>query len=213
MSIEAMKQALEALEKVKDMAWDADSAEGRDVLTALRTAIKQAEKQEPVALDAAPSNSLPTWSECNRIIENDEFRKRAEAGLEGQVLDTPRTTPVPTALHRFIHEYDCADSYRSAWFMHRLEQVLNEVTYPQPQQAEKQEPVANIRTWHKNGELHAELWNWDKGIEGLPDGEHDLYTTPQPATQDNAFEGLAKAVREFATEQRAIEAKLKEKMQ
>jgi hypothetical protein len=38
-----------------------------------------------------------------------------------------------------------------------------------------------------------------------------LYTTPQPATQDNAFEGLAKAVRKFATEQRAIEAKLKER--
>lgn len=89
---------------------------------------------DPVALDAAPSNSLPTWSECNRIIENDEFRKRAEAGLEGQVLDTPRTTPVPTALHRFIHEYDDADSYRSAWFMHRLEQVLNEVTHPQPKE-------------------------------------------------------------------------------
>jgi len=38
-----------------------------------------------------------------------------------------------------------------------------------------------------------------------------LYTTLQPATQDNAFEGLAKAVREFATEQRAIEAKLRSK--
>ena len=35
--------------------------------------------------------------------------------------------------------------------------------------------------------------------------------TPQPAAQDNAFEELAKAVREYATEQRAIEAKLKQK--
>ncbi len=42
----------------------------------------------------------------------------------------------------------------------------------------EQEPVANIRTWRKNGELHAELWNWDRGIESLPDGEYDLYTTP-----------------------------------
>jgi len=49
------------------------------------------------------------------------------------------------------------------------------------QSAERGEPVANIRTWHKNGEQHAELWNWDKGIEGLPDGEHNLYTTPPAA--------------------------------
>jgi hypothetical protein len=50
-------------------------------------------------------------------------------------------------------------------------------------EAEKQEqgePVANIRTWHKNGEQHAELLNWDRGIETLPDGLYDLYTTPQP---------------------------------
>ena len=47
------------------------------------------------------------------------------------------------------------------------------------QRSQQQEPVANIRTWRKNGELHAELWNWDRGIESLPDGEHDLYTHPQ----------------------------------
>ena len=46
--------------------------------------------------------------------------------------------------------------------------------YAQPEQ----EPVANIRIWHKNEEQHAELWNWDKGIETLPDGYYDLYTTP-----------------------------------
>jgi hypothetical protein len=60
------------------------------------------------------------------------------------------------------------------------------------EQAEKQEPVkSDYRDWDYQDDL-------DK-------------STPQPSAQDNAFEELAKAVREFATEQRAIEAKLKEK--
>jgi hypothetical protein len=46
----------------------------------------------------------------------------------------------------------------------------------------KDEPVATICTWHKNGIQHAEHCDWDKGIEGLPDGEHSLYTTPPQRT-------------------------------
>ena len=44
MTIEAMKQALEALEAHADIGIKSDKA-----ITALRTAIEQAEKQEPVA--------------------------------------------------------------------------------------------------------------------------------------------------------------------
>lgn len=80
--------------------------------------------------EPAPESSLPNWSECNRIIENHVFRQRAAAGLEGQVIDTPPTSPEPTELHRFIYEYDDSDSYRSAWFMHRLEKVIAEVSRP-----------------------------------------------------------------------------------
>jgi len=41
----------------------------------------------------------------------------------------------------------------------------------------EQEPVACIRTWHKkNGDQHAELWDWCDGIGSLPEGEHLLYT-------------------------------------
>jgi hypothetical protein len=77
--------------------------------------------------------------------------------------------------------------------------------------AEKQKPVA-LET------VYETIIHWDEGggkrsRRELARRIVALYTTPQPATQDNAFEGLAKAVREFATEQRAIEAKLKEKMQ
>lgn len=82
-------------------------------------------------LAEAPKHSLPNWSECSRIVENHAFRARAVAGLEGQVLDTP-AGPSPTALHRFIHEYDDADPYRSAWFLHRLELVLQEALAAAP---------------------------------------------------------------------------------
>ena len=92
----------------------------------------------------------------------------------------------------------------------------------------EQEPVANIRTWHKNGDQHAELWNWDRGIESLPDGEHDLYTRPQaPATplhgEPLTDEDIDDIWNHYCDEMgdasindsyeiaRAIEAKLKEK--
>ena len=110
---------------------------------AIKEALAQPE-QEPAVGEQAPENSLPTWSECNLIIENDEFRKRAEVGLEGQVLDTPRTTPEPTALHRFIHEYDDSDPYRSAWFLHRLECVLKEVTTPPQRKPLTNEQLAKL---------------------------------------------------------------------
>ena len=82
----------------------------------------------------------------------------------------------------------------------------------------EQEPVANICIWHKNGEQHAELWNWDKGIETLPDGDHDLYTT-SPQRKPLTDEEIILIVAECAASHqhtdihfaRAIEAKLKEK--
>lgn len=41
-----------------------------------------------------------------------------------------------------------------------------------------QEPVAIVRTWHKNGAQHAELDDWGLGIASLSDGKHNLYTAP-----------------------------------
>lgn len=76
----------------------------------------------------APSHSLPTWEECDLIIKNHEFRTRAREGLEGAVIDTAATTPEPTELHRFIHEYDIAGEPQSGWFMHRLENLVKELT-------------------------------------------------------------------------------------
>lgn len=56
----------------------------------------------------------------------------------------------------------------------------NTMKFVQPAQ---QEPVATVRTWHKNGRQHAELDDWGLAIALLPDGMHNLYTTPQPAQQ------------------------------
>ena len=94
------------------------------VCTLLSAPATPAPAAPEVDLERAPANHLPSWKECKLIIENYEFRQRAKAGLEGAVLDTPPTTPEPTAIHRFIYEYDDADSYRSEWFMHRLELAL-----------------------------------------------------------------------------------------
>lgn len=54
-----------------------------------------------------------------------------------------------------------------------------------------QEPVATVRTWHKNGDQHAELDDWGLSLALLPDGKHDLYTSPparrKPLTDDEIW--------------------------
>lgn len=80
---------------------------------------QQADEQR----EAAPANSLPDWSECALRVANSDFiAKRVAEGGYGAEGDSK----LATELHRFIYEYDDADPYRSAWFMHRLELVLKE---------------------------------------------------------------------------------------
>lgn len=43
---------------------------------------------------------------------------------------------------------------------------------------EAQEPAAEVRTWHKSGDQHAELTDWCAALYGLPDGDHKLYVRP-----------------------------------
>lgn len=73
--------------------------------------------------DEAPPNSLPDWDECALRVANSNFiAKRVAEGGYGPEPDSK----LATQLHRFIYEYDDADPYRSAWFLHRLELVLEE---------------------------------------------------------------------------------------
>jgi hypothetical protein len=74
-------------------------------------------------LEQAPPNSLPTWDECALRVSNSEYiAKRVAEGGYGAEADSM----LASELHRFIHEYDDADPYRSGWFLHRLELLLNE---------------------------------------------------------------------------------------
>ena len=85
---------------------------------------------------AAPPSNLPSWEECQLRVSNSEFiAKRIAEGGYGAEHDSK----LATELHRFIHEYDDADSYRSAWFRHRLEKLLHEVA---AQAVEAQAPAA-----------------------------------------------------------------------
>ena len=71
----------------------------------------------------APANNLPDWSECALRVANSDFiAKRVAEGGYGSEPDSK----LATELHRFIYEYDDADPYRSAWFLHRLELVIAE---------------------------------------------------------------------------------------
>ena len=78
---------------------------------------------EPTPREEAPSNSLPTWDDCALRVGNSDFlaKRKAEGGY-GPEADSLTANH----LHRFIYEYDDADPYRSAWFLYRLELVLNE---------------------------------------------------------------------------------------
>jgi hypothetical protein len=75
-------------------------------------------------LEPAPQNSLPDWSECQLRCHNSDLAasRKAEGGY-GEESDGLYAKQ----LHRFIYEYDDADSYKSEWFMHRLELLINEI--------------------------------------------------------------------------------------
>lgn len=79
--------------------------------------------------EQAPPNSLPSWKECSLRVHNSDFiAKRVAQGGYGN----EDNVKVASHLHRFIYEYDDANPYRSAWFLHRLELVLQEARAAQP---------------------------------------------------------------------------------
>jgi len=71
-----------------------------------------------------PRNSLPSWDECNLRVKNSQYvEDRIKSGGGGYDKDGKYANQ----LHKFIYEYDDSDPYRSAWFLHRLELLINEV--------------------------------------------------------------------------------------
>jgi hypothetical protein len=68
-------------------------------------------------MNDAPEHNLPDWTECSLRVDNAKYMKDNGLNDEGDSL-------LPNPIHEFIYEYDDADPYRSAWFMHRLEKLI-----------------------------------------------------------------------------------------
>jgi hypothetical protein len=71
----------------------------------------------------APTNNLPDWNECNLRVKNEEYIKKEKLNI----YDFDEPYNMPNELHRFIYEYDDSDPFKSAWFLHRLERLINEI--------------------------------------------------------------------------------------
>jgi hypothetical protein len=99
----------------------------------IKEALAQPE-QEPVAQEVAPPNNLPRWDECALRVRNSDFLA-ARVATRGYGPEPDSLTA--NALHRFIYEYDDEAPYASAWFLHRLEQVINELAPHPPQRTEQ----------------------------------------------------------------------------
>lgn len=106
--------------------------------------------------EEAPAHNLPDWAECSLRVANSKFiaKRVADGGYGSEYEDM-----LASELHRFIYEYDDADSYRSAWFLHRLELTLQEA---------KQEAIAALRA---NAEpvVAAKAPNEPSAFDTLPD--------------------------------------------
>lgn len=71
--------------------------------------------------DPAPSNNLPDWNECSLRVSNTEYveKRIADGGLG---FEEPGL--YANEIHKFIYEYDDSNPYKSAWFLHRLEKLI-----------------------------------------------------------------------------------------
>lgn len=82
--------------------------------------------REQITEVEAPSNSLPSWSECNLRVGNSEW-------LKDNDIEADHDSLTANPLHEFIYEYDDSDAYKSAWFLHRLEKLIDFIrSEPQP---------------------------------------------------------------------------------
>jgi hypothetical protein len=101
MSIEVMKQALAALE-----IYGAPVPDVHDTITALRTAIEQAEKAEPVAIDGNTSDGYHTFNELY------EFRKAYNAALFNEWAAGGKCS-----VHKSWRHHDGELCFGGGWFI------------------------------------------------------------------------------------------------
>ncbi len=108
MSIEAMKQALEALEDADHLLEDEGYSHAfqQEAITALRTAIEQAEKQEPVAIDGNTSDGYHTFNELY------EFRKAYNVALFNEWAAGGKCS-----VHKSWRHHDGELCFGGGWFI------------------------------------------------------------------------------------------------
>jgi hypothetical protein len=94
MSIEAMKQALEALEYIDNNYMSLPKV-GNEAIHALRTAIEQAEKQEPV-IECDCTTKISPCGKKQTYCGSDQMRRAAEEGHA--FTATPPAAPVQEPL-------------------------------------------------------------------------------------------------------------------
>jgi hypothetical protein len=135
--------------------------------------------------EPAPPNSLPDWSECELRVENSNFiaKRVAEGGYSAE-----SDSKLASALHRFIYEYDDADNYRSAWFMHHLELVLKEA-----EAAWTRKPAAQVAgvepfawQWRKKGEAWTLANTFNSRVYATTADSEVRALYPHPAPEPDA---------------------------
>jgi hypothetical protein len=104
MSIEAMKQAADTLERYAPQHGNPDDMS--DAITALRTAIEQAEKQKPVAIDGNTSDGYHTFNELY------EFRKAYNAALFNELAAGGKCS-----VHKSWRHHDGELCFGGGWFI------------------------------------------------------------------------------------------------
>jgi len=78
-------------------------------------------------LEQAPKHNLPNWKECALRVGNQKYLADKGAIKDGKIVDDfYYDALLPEQIHAFIYEYDDSDEYKSSWFLHRLELLLNE---------------------------------------------------------------------------------------
>lgn len=120
-------------------------------------------------------------------IHATELREQAEFDAAHEVLEKQAGIHVSqqSAIEQAQALRKLADRFSEGWHdgikIDASDIMLLAMAASAIEAAEKQEPVVTVRTWHKNGDQHAELADWERGLFKLPDGEHTLYTTPPAA--------------------------------
>ncbi len=181
--------SIEAMKLVKTMLQTGmPEYDLNDAIQVLDEAIEAAEKQKPVQTTGETNVELDFYPDATGNGQQRQLVGEVEMGqLVGDGPHKSAGNPDAEGAVAVIRGVD-EHGPMLGWYKHWINFPVGTQCYTTPPAASNvapprvREPVAIVRTWHKNGDQHAELEDWGLGLFKLPDGEHTLYTTP-PAAQ------------------------------